>query len=150
MSDANRYSAGKIHRISISDVKGTKKRNIDHAVIVEDHGISGDAHAGSDRQVSLLPLESFPKIDKSIINIKPGDFAENLTTEGLDFSGVEVGNQIRIGKDVVMIVTQIGKECHLGCNIREIVGDCIMPREGVFAKVIQGGEVKLGDPINWE
>ena len=143
-------SHGRIHRISISEEKGDKKYNVDTAVLVTDYGIEGDAHAGSQRQVSLLPFESFDKVRGAIEDIKPGDFAENITTVGLDFSNVTIGSSLRIGDSIKLEITQIGKECHHGCYIRELVGDCIMPREGVFARVIQGGTFRIGDTICWE
>lgn len=143
-------SVGKIHKISVSDSKGDKKHNIDCAVLREDHGIVGDAHAGSTRQVSLLPFESFDKVRSKLADIAPGDFAENLTTAGLDFGEVAVGMKMRIGHSICLEITQIGKECHHGCYIREAVGDCIMPREGIFARVISGGDIAVGDSIDLE
>ena len=110
-------------------------------------GIEGDAHAGSPRPVSLLPYESFGKLDQSRLRINPGDFAENITTVGLDFGELSLGGRITIGGEVILKVIQIGKECHTGCAIKQIVGDCIMPREGVFADVIKGGTIREGDPI---
>lgn len=143
-------SSGLIHRISVSKVRGDKKSNVDEALLADDYGIVGDVHAGSERQVSLLPLESFAKLDSDLIDINPGDFAENLTTTGLDFIGVIVGNRLTVGEEITLEITQIGKECHRGCRILEIVGDCIMPREGVFAKVIRGGIIKTCDSIRWD
>lgn len=142
-------STGQIHKISISIRKGDKKQNISHAVLIEQHGIEGDAHAGSARQVSLLPFESFDKIREKLATIAPGDFAENITTVGLDFSGAKIGARLRIGDRVELEITQIGKTCHLGCYIREVVGDCIMPREGIFASVIREGDIATGDQIGW-
>lgn len=142
-------SQGQIHKISISSEKGMKKENLPTVELKEQHGIIGDAHAGSTRQVSLLPFESFDKIREKIDQIKPGDFAENITTIGLDFSKVAIGARLRIGLTTELEITQIGKECHHGCYIREIVGDCIMPREGIFASVITGGRINAGDKISW-
>lgn len=142
-------TAGRIHSISVSQEKGDKKNNVDRARLVQDFGIDGDAHAGTERQVSLLPLESFSKLDNSLVVLKPGVFAENLTTTGLDFAEVAVGRRITVGDEIELVVTQIGKECHHGCYIRETVGDCIMPREGVFARVLRGGVVRVGDTIAW-
>lgn len=142
-------SAGQIHKISISTHKGDKKTNIERAVLKEQHGIEGDAHAGSGRQVSLLPFESFDKIREKLETIAPGDFAENITTVGLDFTGVKIGARLRIGSQAELEITQIGKECHHGCYIREAVGDCIMPREGIFAAVIKEGQIATGDQIGW-
>lgn len=140
---------GRIHKISISENKGEKKYNIDRAELVDDHGILGDAHAGSGRQVSLLPLESFSKVKNEIVDINPGDFAENITTSGLDLSAAVIGRRLKIGRKARLEVTQIGKTCHHGCYIREIVGDCIMPREGIFARVVKGGPIETGDTIAW-
>lgn len=142
-------STGQIHKISISIRKGDKKSNINQAVLKEQHGIEGDAHAGSARQVSLLPFESFDKIREKLATIAPGDFAENITTIGLDFAGVKIGARLRIGDQAELEITQIGKTCHLGCYIREVVGDCIMPREGIFASVIKEGDIATGDQIGW-
>jgi len=143
-------SVGKIHKISVSESKGDKKHNIASAVLRKDHGIVGDAHAGTGRQVSLLPFESFDKVREALADIAPGDFAENLTTTGVDFSKAEIGMKMRIGGSISLEITQIGKECHHGCYIREVVGDCIMPREGVFASVLSGGTITVGDAIDWE
>ncbi|MCK5126072.1 MAG: MOSC domain-containing protein [candidate division Zixibacteria bacterium] len=143
-------TSGTIYKISVSASKGTKKKNTSAAMMIADSGIEGDAHAGSERQVSLLPFESFSKLDNDTLVISPGDFAENITTQGLDFSGVALGKRLRIGKAIELEITQIGKECHHGCEIRKIVGDCIMPREGIFARVINGGDFKTGDTIEWQ
>jgi MOSC domain-containing protein YiiM len=137
----------RIYRISISKSRGEKKGNVECARFQEGYGIVGDAHAGSPRQVSLLPYESFAKFKEVIPDIEPGDFAENLTTIGLDFSGIDVDSRLRIGEDVILVVTAIGKVCHYGCYIRERVGDCIMPREGVFARVARGGMIREGDRV---
>ncbi len=143
----------RIFRISVSARKGTQKTNVAEACLKDNYGIIGDAHAGSWRQVSLLPYESYAAFLASrsdISEIKPGDFAENITTIGLSFGQVKVGRKIRIGKEIELEVTEIGKsECHHGCHIRKTVGDCIMPREGIFAKVIRGGKIQEGDIIAW-
>lgn len=142
-------SNGQIYKISIASQKGMKKTNIDSAELKEDFGIIGDAHAGSMRQVSLLPFESFDKVKNDIVEINPGDFAENITTVGVDFNNLFIGKKMKLGRSIELEITQIGKECHHGCYIRQAVGDCIMPREGVFAKVISGGDISVGDAINW-
>lgn len=142
--------SSRVFKISISDTKGAKKRNIPRAELRQDFGIVGDAHAGSDRQVSLLPLESFTKVEVKGLAVSPGEFAENFTTLGLDFSQVIPGQRIIIGEQVELEITQVGKRCHHGCYIRAIVGDCIMPREGVFARVVRGGTVQEGDMIQWK
>lgn len=143
-------TSGRIHRISISKTKGDKKYNIDRARLIDDFGIEGDAHAGTARQVSLLPFESFSKVANDVFDINPGDFAENLTVEGMNFTGAGVGDRIGIGENIELEIVQIGKECHNDCRIKDVVGDCIMPREGIFAHVIRGGEIKIGDSIFWK
>ncbi len=142
-------STGRIYKISIAPEKGMKKTNINVVELKEDFGIVGDAHAGSNRQVSMLPFESFNKVKNSIIDINPGDFAENITTSGIDFSDVSIGTKMKLGESIELEITQIGKECHNDCDIFKIVGDCIMPREGIFAKVIKGGTISEGDAISW-
>lgn len=126
-----------------------KKTNVNSVEIKKNYGIIGDAHAGSNRQISLLPFESFNKVINELIEIKPGDFAENITTRGFDFKSVSIGKKIKIGKAIELEITHIGKECHHGCYIKDVVGDCIMPREGIFAKVLKGGEIHVGDKIRW-
>ncbi|MCL0041377.1 MOSC domain-containing protein [Dehalococcoidia bacterium] len=132
-----------------SDKKGTKKEPIDEGVLKEGFGLLGDAHAdsASHRQVSLLAIESIEKMRALGLDLKPGDFAENLTTEGIDLVSLAPGTRITIGDEVVLEISQIGKECHTGCAIFKQVGKCIMPKEGVFARVIRGGLVKVGDPV---
>src|SRR4030042_374141 len=132
-----------------SDKKGTKKQDVGKGLLKAEFGLVGDAHADccTHRQVSLLALESIDKMRALGLELKPGDFAENLTTEGLDLLSLPVGTRVSVGNQVVLEVTQIGKECHTGCAIYQQVGKCIMPEEGVFARVIRGGPVKAGDPI---
>jgi MOSC domain-containing protein YiiM len=109
----------------------------------------GDAHAGpGHRQVSLLAVESVDKMRGRGIELKAGDFAENLTVEGIDINGLEIGQRLKAGPEIVLEVTQIGKECHNDCVIKKQVGDCVMPREGVFTKIIKGGDLKAGDKID--
>ena len=138
---------GKILAISISEKKGMKKHNVNSVSLKEGFGIVGDAHGGSSRQVSLLAQESIEKMRKKGLNVGAGDFAENITTQGLDLLGLKIGAKIKIGKDAVLEVSQIGKVCHTRCNIYYQAGDCVMPKEGVFAKVVKGGEIKSGDEI---
>ena len=139
---------GKILSVNSSLVKGEKKRNIDHGVFVENLGLEGDAHAESGiRQVSLLATESVEKIRAKGLDAGYGDFAENLTTEGIDLPALPAGARLRIGSDVLLEITQIGKVCHDRCVIFHAMGDCVMPREGVFARVLIGGEVWSGDMI---
>ncbi len=140
--------AGRIHAVSVSDRKGEVKHNVDQARLVVDHGLEGDAHAeGGIRQVSLLARESIDKMVAAGAKVAPGDFAENLTVEGLDVMHLPVGTRLRAGEAVELEVTQIGKTCHKGCAIRELVGDCVMPKEGIFARVLKEGVVKPGDVI---
>jgi len=133
-----------------SKEKGTRKGPIAEGVLREDYGLVGDAHADSSthRQVSLLAIESIRKMRDLGVDIDPGDFAENLTCEGIDLVSLSVGTQFSVGKEVILEVTQIGKDCHSGCAIYRQIGKCIMPKEGVFAKVTKGGLVKAGDTIN--
>lgn len=140
-------TAGEVYRVSVSNKAGDRKKNVKEIVLRENHGIVGDAHAGSERQISLLPFEAFAEIKRIIAWIKPGDFAENITTRGIDLSDISVGDRLKIGGDISLVVTQIGKECHNGCEIRKQVGDCIMPRLGIFARVEYGGVAKPGDKI---
>jgi MOSC domain-containing protein YiiM len=132
-----------------SDKKGTRKTPVAEIEIEKDFGVVGDAHADGQthRQVSLLAIESIDKMRNRGFDLQPGDFAENLTTRGIDLASLPVGTILRVGKEAVLEMTQIGKECHAACAIRRQVGDCIMPREGVFARVIRGGHVRPGDTI---
>ncbi|MCX7966180.1 MAG: MOSC domain-containing protein [Syntrophorhabdaceae bacterium] len=139
---------GKILSVNISKDKGEKKTNVGRCRLIKDKGLENDAHAGfMHRQVSLLAKESMEKMKQKGIDVGYGDFAENLTTEGINLSLLPVGTKLRIGKNVVLRVSQIGKQCHMGCAIFMQVGDCIMPREGIFAEVIEDGYIKVGDEI---
>jgi len=139
---------GRIKAISISSEKGVPKRNVPEAELQADFGIVGDAHAGSGpRQVSLLDIESMEELRRNGADISPGDFAENLTVEGIDLSALRVGRRLRIGGTVELEVTQLGKRCHGRCRIFEKLGDCIMPRQGVFARVVTGGRIRAGDAV---
>lgn len=136
-----------VKAVSISKEKGQVKLPVSQGVFVENHGILGDAHAGPwHRQVSLLASESADKIRAAGLAVKDGDFAENLTTEGIALHRLKCGTQLHLG-EVVLEISQIGKECHNHCAIKQQVGDCVMPREGVFAKVIKGGIVCPGQQI---
>ncbi|MDF1526833.1 MAG: MOSC domain-containing protein [bacterium] len=138
----------RIHAISISKTKGVRKDNVTSAVLRPDHGIVGDAHSGNwHRQVSLLAKESIEKMIERGLAVGPGDFAENITTEGIDLVALPIGGRLRMGGDVLVEVTQIGKECHDRCAIYHEAGDCVMPREGIFVKVLTGGTINLGDPL---
>ncbi len=138
----------KVKAVCISEKKGEQKHPIEEAFLKIDHGIVGDAHAGNwHRQVSLLAAESVEKVQKALdFELKSGDFAENILTEGIELYTLPVGTRLRIGQ-AEGEVTQIGKECHQGCAIRELAGDCVMPREGIFIKVMKEGTVKAGDEI---
>lgn len=139
---------GTVRAVCISEKKGIQKHDIGEAYLREDLGIEGDAHAGKwHRQVSLLAAESVAKVQKALnFQLKSGDFAENILTEGIELFTLPVGTKMKIGESECE-VTQIGKECHHGCAIRELAGDCVMPREGIFVKVLKSGSVKTGDTI---
>jgi MOSC domain-containing protein YiiM len=138
----------KILAVNISEDKGTKKTNIQSCALLKDFGLKGDAHGGPwHRQVSLLANESIEKMRAMGLNVGYGDFAENITTEGIDLVHLPIGTKIRIGNSVILRVTQIGKECHERCAIYYQAGDCVMPKEGIFAEVVSQGEVKVGDEI---
>jgi len=138
----------KVLAVNISEIKGVPKKPIEKGYFIVNHGLEGDAHAGNwHRQVSLLGQESINKLDMEKIDGScVGVFAENLTTEGIILYELPVGTKLKIG-ETEMEVTQIGKECHLGCAIRNLVGDCVMPREGIFTKVLKPGWIKAGDEI---
>lgn len=139
----------KIIAVCKSEQKGCKKQASNKGILKEDYGLVGDAHAdfGSHRQLSLLAIESIEKIRKLGADVRPGDFAENLTTEGLELFTLPIGTRFSIGDSVILELTQIGKECHDRCAIFKQVGTCVMPVEGVFTKVIHGGVVKVEDEI---
>ena len=138
---------GKVLAVCISEMKGTQKRNVGSAVFVEDWGLEGDAHAGKwHRQVSLLSSEKIEAFRARGADVEDGAFGENLVVEGIDFAKLPVGTRFRCG-EVVLELTQIGKECHNGCAIFQKMGECIMPREGVFTRVLKGGKVSVGDEM---
>ncbi|UCG46635.1 MAG: MOSC domain-containing protein [Phycisphaerales bacterium] len=139
---------GRIKAISVSKERGTQKSNVHEAELREGFGIVGDAHAGDwHRQVSLLGVESVRKAAAGDSSISPGDFAENITTEGIDLSFLKVGSRLRIGGGAELEVTQLGKRCEGRCQIYERLGDCIMPRDGIFARVTRGGRIRVGDAV---
>lgn len=141
---------GRVVAVSVSVGKGEKKTPVPSVTLVEEHGVRDDAHAGPGiRQVSLLAAESIAKMQAKGLAVGPGDFAENITVEGFDLPNVRLGDRIRVG-EAVLEVSQIGKECHDRCAIYIQAGDCVMPREGVFARVIRGGGVAPGDPVRRE
>jgi len=135
--------------INVSDKKGVRKRAVDSAVIRDNYGIETDAHASDKwhRQISLLAIESIKKMQDMGLDVAPGDFAENITTEGIDLLTLPIGTRLRIGDDIEVEVSQIGKTCHTRCAIYYQAGDCVMPKEGIFVKVIKGGRIKKGDRI---
>jgi MOSC domain-containing protein YiiM len=133
--------------ICISRNKGERKLPVKFGVLRENHGISGDAHAGDwHRQVSLLAQESIDKMRALGLDVNAGDFAENITTSGIDLVSLPIGCRLRVG-EALLEVTQIGKECHTRCAIYQQAGDCVMPKEGIFTKVLQGGKVAPGNSI---
>ncbi|MDR2400275.1 MAG: MOSC domain-containing protein [Deferribacteraceae bacterium] len=143
-SEAN---SGKINYISLSDKKGVPKTNVTQAKLLTAYGIDGDAHAGDwHRQISLLAQESIDKIAAKGLAVHGGDFAENITTWGVDIPNAKVGEHIQLGA-AELVVTQIGKVCHARCAIFKTTGDCVMPREGIFAKVLKGGVIRVGTPV---
>ena len=139
----------KVIAVCRSEKKGTKKKDVREGLLRADFGLVGDAHADccTHRQVSLLAVESIGKMRALGLELNPGDFAENLTTEEIDLISLPVGTRLSVGKQTILEISQIGKECHAGCAIFRQVGKCIMPEEGVFAKVVKGGHVKAGDLI---
>ena len=139
---------GKIVAVCTSEKKGMRKKNMGNGKLIEDFGLEGDAHGGPwHRQVSLLALESIDKMRKLGLDVNPGDFAENLTTEGIDLVVLPIGTRLKIGTGAEGEVTQIGKECHNRCAIYYQAGDCVMPKEGIFIKVLKGGPVAVGDKV---
>jgi len=142
---------GYIEAIAISKKKGVRKSEIPSANLITDWGIEGDAHAGKwHRQVSLLAGESIDIVKDIMPDLPIGAFAENIITRGIDFMSLEVGDHLTLAGHVILEITQIGKECHNSCAIKKITGDCIMPREGVFSRVISGGKIQAGDPLDLE
>ncbi len=139
-----------IEAICISAKKGMVKRPVELATFQEGFGIEGDAHGGKwHRQVSLLAGESIDRVKEQLPTLKDGAFAENIITRGIGLSSVTVGDNLQIGKDILLEITQIGKKCHNdGCVIKKATGDCIMPKEGIFARVIQGGTAQAGEAIS--
>lgn len=135
--------------ISVSKKMGIPKTNINQAELIKKHGIDGDVHSGNwHRQVSLLALESIEKMRKAgLSKIRPGAFAENITTQFIDIPNLSIGTRLKIGNDVELEITQIGKKCHSKCSIFYDVGDCVMPREGIFAIVTESGKITVGDKI---
>ncbi|MBN2168483.1 MAG: MOSC domain-containing protein [Actinobacteria bacterium] len=139
---------GRVTSVNISEKTGVAKENINKSRVIRNHGFEGDAHAGSwHRQVSLLADESIAKMKDKGLEVIPGAFGENITTSGIELNTLPVGQKLRVGEKVILEVTQIGKECTTPCAIYYQVGDCIMPREGIFAAVLEDGEIVTGDEI---
>jgi MOSC domain-containing protein YiiM len=140
---------GRVISVNTSEKKGVRKKPVDQISVKAGYGIEGDGHASSEwhRQVSLLAVESIKKMQEKGLDVHPGDFAENITTEGIDLVSLPVGTKLSIGDDMLGEVSQIGKECHTRCAIYYQAGDCVMPKEGIFIKVLKGGTVKAGDAI---
>lgn len=145
---------GKIFSINYSKTKGVSKTPIKTALLIEGLGLDKDAHAGAGlKQVSLLSIESIrkqkecAKVKRTGLMLEPGDFAENITTEGIDLSALQIGDRLKLGQEAVIEISKIGKDCHKYCAIYYKIGDCIMPREGIFAKVLKSAEIALGDNI---
>ena len=148
MEDVVQNHNGQVVAVSVSLKKGVKKTNILQGSLIENYGLENDAHAGDwHRQLSLLAVESITKIRKKGLDVNPGDFAENITTEGIRIWELPVGTRLKLGENAVVEVTQIGKECHDRCAIFKQVGDCVMPREGIFVKVLKGGAISPEDRI---
>ncbi|BDZ71230.1 MOSC domain-containing protein [Methanobacterium petrolearium] len=141
---------GKIIAVCTSPQKQTKKTNVKIGILKKNHGLMGDAHCSAEthRHISLLAQESIQKMRNMGLDVKPGDFAKNLTTTNIDLTSLTIETHLKVGKEVILIVSQIGKKCHNRCAIYQEAGDCIMPREGIFTKVLKGGKVKVGDEIN--
>ncbi len=139
--------SGCVVSVNVADAKGVRKAPVDEIVLVADHGVEGDGHAGPwHRQVSLLAQESIDTMRAKGLEVGPGDFAENVTTEGVAVATLPVGSRLRLGEARVE-VTQIGKVCHDRCAIFYLAGDCVMPREGIFARVLEGGRLRAGDEV---
>ena len=140
----------KITSLAVSKKKGTTKTTVDTATVIENHGFEGDAHAGHwHRQVSFLSQENIDEQNEKGLDVSFGDFAENIASLGVDWKTLPVGKKVKLGEDAVVEISQIGKTCHKKCAIYYKAGDCIMPKEGVFAKVVKGGVVKIGDKIEF-
>ncbi|SDG34859.1 MOSC domain-containing protein YiiM [Desulfosporosinus hippei DSM 8344] len=139
---------GKIVAVCTSERKGMRKKNVGEGILKVNFGLEGDAHGGDwHRMVSLLAIESIKTMQEKGLKVVPGDFAENLTTEGIELYTLPIGTKLKIGATSVGEVTQIGKECHTRCAIYHQAGDCVMPKEGIFIRLLEGGAVRVGDII---
>jgi MOSC domain-containing protein YiiM len=144
----NATNKGRIVSVNVSAKRGVKKSPVGTCRLIKDQGLQGDGHAGfAHRQVSLLAKESIDKMVAVGLNVGPGDFAENLTTEAIDLVSLPIGTILRAGSEALLRVTQIGKECHTRCAIYYQAGDCVMPKEGIFAEVLREGTIKIGDEL---
>ena len=140
---------GHIIAVCTSKTKGTVKHDVGEGLLIEELGIEGDAHSGfAHRQISLISIEDIDTMRAKLPDLKPGSFAENLTTEGFNLGGVSIGDRLKVG-ETLLEISQIGKECHTHCEIYHKTGDCIMPQKGIFCRVIQGGKIKNGDTIEY-
>ena len=140
--------SARVIAVCLSANKGERKTPVEQVLLRENHGIVGDAHAGDwHRQVSMLAQESIEKMQRMGLSVSAGDFAENITTQGIDLPSLPIGTVLHVG-ETILEVTQIGKECHTRCAIYQQAGDCVMPKEGIFVKVLRGGTVEPGDAIN--
>lgn len=140
---------GRVVAVCLSEKKGTKKVDVGEGYLKENYGVIGDSHADSNshRQVSLLDIESIHKMRALNLMVGPGDFAENITTQDIDFKDLKIGDRVYAG-EAILEITQIGKDCHSGCAIFKELGKCIMPKEGIFARVLMGGKLRIGDQIS--
>ena len=146
--NTNQEASGRIVAVSTSRTKGVKKKNILRGKLIKEYGLENDAHAGKwHRQLSLLAIENIREMQQKGLDVDSGDFAENITTEGLALWKLPVGTKLSLGDNVLVEVTQIGKTCHSRCAIYHQVGDCVMPKKGIFARVLKGGIVQPGDVI---
>lgn len=141
--------SAKVLSLNVSEKKGVRKKPVEEVTLRTEYGIEGDAHASSEwhRQVSILAQESIKKMQDLGLKVKAGDFAENITTEGIDVVNLPLGTRLKIGSEVEAEISQIGKECHTRCAIYYQAGDCVMPKEGIFIRVLKGGKVRVGDAI---
>lgn len=140
---------GRVVAVCRSDRKGIPKDDLGEGMLVADLGLEGDAHAGfAHRQVSLIAMEDIKTAREKLPELRPGSFAENLTVEGIDLGASTIGARLKVG-EALLEITQIGKECHTKCAIYHTTGDCIMPKKGIFCKVLEGGRVAVGDSIYW-
>ena len=146
----NREAVGKIIAVCTAPEKGMIKHDVGEGLLLEELGIEGDAHAGfMHRQVSLISIEDIRTMMEKLPDLVPGSFAENLTTEGFDLSALKIGDRLKVG-ETILEVSQIGKECHTKCEVFRKTGDCIMPKKGIFTRVIKGGKVKTGDTVRFD